>query len=176
MRPAAFETNLAALSCHSIASSPYRPQTCGKIERFWQTLKKWLRARETSHRPYRTLTARNRDLAVFAKHYNARRPHRALGGRTPAAAYAATVNGRPAERPLPSQVQTYRCHVSTGGTISVSGPPGAVALNCASTSAAATNICPSPSSKTASESPSSAAMNSSAHSTSTHEDLPATAP
>jgi len=53
-RPAAFETNLAALGCQSIASSPYHPQTCGKIERFWQTLKKWLRAREASNGAYRT--------------------------------------------------------------------------------------------------------------------------
>ena len=29
----------------TINSTPYHPQTCGKIERFWQTLKKWLRAR-----------------------------------------------------------------------------------------------------------------------------------
>jgi transposase InsO family protein len=125
-RPARFEANLAALGCQSIASTPYHPQTCGKIERFWQTLKKWLRARETSHGPYRTLSALNRDLAAFAEHYNTRRPHRAHGGRTPAAVYAATVKARPAERPLPSQVRTYRCHVSTGGTISVSAPPGAV--------------------------------------------------
>jgi transposase InsO family protein len=41
MRPAAIEANLAALGCQSTASTPYHPQTCGKIERFWQTLKKW---------------------------------------------------------------------------------------------------------------------------------------
>jgi transposase InsO family protein len=125
-RPARFEANLAALGCQSIASSPYHPQTCGKIERFWQTLKKWLRARETSHGPYRTLNALNRDLATFAEHYNTQRPHRALGGRTPATAFAATVKARPADRPLPSTVQTYRCRVSTGGSISVSGPPGVI--------------------------------------------------
>jgi transposase InsO family protein len=126
-RPARFEANLAALGCPSIASTPYHPQTCGKIERFWQTLKKWLRAREASNGPYRTLAALNRDLAVFATHYNTRRGHRALGGKTPASVYAATVKARPADRPLPSQVQTYRCRVSTGGSIAVSGPPGAVA-------------------------------------------------
>ena len=41
----AFETNLRALGVRTINSAPYHPQTCGKIERFWQTLKKWLRAR-----------------------------------------------------------------------------------------------------------------------------------
>ena len=126
-RPARFEANLAALGCQSIASTPYHPQTCGKIERFWQTLKKWLRARETSRGSYRTLSALNRDLAIFAEHYNTRRPHRALGGRTPATAFAATVKARPADRPLPSNVQTYRTRVSTGGSVSVCGPPGALA-------------------------------------------------
>jgi transposase InsO family protein len=121
-RPAAFEANLAALGCQSIAATPYHPQTCGKIERFWQTLKKWLRAREHAHGPYRTLSALNRDLALFAEHYNTRRPHRALGGRTPAAAFAASVKARPAARPLPATAQIYRSHVSTGGTVTVSRP------------------------------------------------------
>lgn len=125
-RPARFEANLAALGCQSIASSPYHPQTCGKIERLWQTLKKWLRAREARNGPYRTLTALNRDLAIFAEYYNTRRGHRALHGKTPATIYAATVKARPVDRPLPSQVQTYRCRVSTGGSIAVSAPPGAV--------------------------------------------------
>lgn len=126
VRPAAFETNLAALGCKSIASTPYHPQTCGKIERFWQTLKMWLRAREATHGPYRTLATLNEDLKVFAENYNTRRPHRALNGSTPAAAFDATVKARPVQRPLPSQVQTYRCYASTAGTIAVSGPPGAV--------------------------------------------------
>src|SRR3954452_5169909 len=121
MRPAAFETNLACLGCQSIASTPYHPQTCGKIERFWQTLKKWLRARETSHGPYSTLSALNSDLLVFAEHYNTRRPHRAHHGRTPATVFAATVKARPAERPLPATAQTYNTHVSTAGAVIV-GP------------------------------------------------------
>jgi transposase InsO family protein len=122
--PAAFQANLAALGCQSIASSPYHPQTCGKIERFWQTLKKWLRARETSRGPYRTLAALNRDLAIFAEHYNTRRPHRALNGKTPATVFAATVKARPADRPLPARTQIYRTHVGTGGTVTVSRPGG----------------------------------------------------
>jgi len=125
-KPAAFQANLAALGCQSIASTPYHPQTCGKIERFWQTLKKWLRARETSRGPYRTLAELNRDLAVFAEHYNTARPHGAHHGRTPAAVYAASVKARPAQRPLPATTQLYRTHVSTGGTVTVSSPSDAV--------------------------------------------------
>jgi transposase InsO family protein len=125
-RAAAFEANLAALGCHSIASTPYHPQTCGKIERFWQTLKKWLRAREAVNGEYRTLTALNQDLAAYAEHYNTRRAHRALNGRTPAGVYALTVKARPVQRPLPSQARCYRTHVGTGGAVTVSAPHGAV--------------------------------------------------
>jgi transposase InsO family protein len=128
MGPTAFQANLTALGCQSIASSPYHPQTCGKIERFWQTLKKWLRARENTRGAYRTLAALNRDLAVFAEHYNTRRPHRALGGRTPATVFAATVKARPAARPLPASTQLYRTHVGTGGTVTVSRPGAASQL------------------------------------------------
>jgi Integrase core domain len=128
-RPAAFEANLAALGCQSIASTPYHPQTCGKIERLWQTLKKWLRAREAVHGPYRTLNALNRDLAAFAEYYNTRRPHRALGGRTPAVVFAATVRARPVDRPLPAKTQLYRSHASTAGTVTVSRPSGSGQLH-----------------------------------------------
>lgn len=121
-KPAAFQANLAALGCQSIASTPYHPQTCGKIERFWQTLKKWLRARESNRGSYRTLDALNSDLQLFAQHYNTRRPHRAHHGRTPAAVYAATVKARPANRPLPTPTQIYRTRIGTGGTVTVSNP------------------------------------------------------
>jgi transposase InsO family protein len=96
----AFEANLRALGTRTINSSPRHPQTCGKIERFWQTLKKWLRAQ-----PVPTdLTELNALLAWFRDHYNHRRPHRALRGATPAEGFAATPSARPAGRPLPGPV------------------------------------------------------------------------
>ena len=52
-----FEVNLRALGTRTINSTPYHPQTCGKIERSWQTLKKWLRARPAP------ATVEARDLA-----------------------------------------------------------------------------------------------------------------
>ena len=45
----AFEINLRALGARTINSAPFHPQTCGKIERFWQTLKKWLRSQPRDH-------------------------------------------------------------------------------------------------------------------------------
>ena len=43
-RKVAFERDLRALGIRHILSSPGHPQTCGKLERFHQTLKRWLRA------------------------------------------------------------------------------------------------------------------------------------
>jgi transposase InsO family protein len=114
---AAFEANLRALGCHPICSRPYHPQTCGKIERFWQTLKKWLR----THGPFATLDELNDALTLFAEYYNQRRPHRALGGKTPAAVWHAATKARPAERPLPSPVTTHLGTVSNNGVAAI-GP------------------------------------------------------
>lgn len=111
----AFETNLRALGCQPICSSPYHPQTCGKIERFWQTLKKWLNATG----PYPSLDQLRTALTDFSYYYNHQRPHRALAGATPAEAFAATATARPAERPLPAPVLTYHGTVTTMGVIKV---------------------------------------------------------
>lgn len=97
---ATFETNLRALGTRMVNSSPYHPQTCGKIERFWQTLKKWLRA----HPAPATVDELNKLLAQFRDFYNHHRPHRALRGATPAEAFHATDKARPADRPLPEPV------------------------------------------------------------------------
>jgi transposase InsO family protein len=96
----AFEANLRALGTHTINSTPGHPQTCGKIERFWQTLKKWLRARPAPA----TLDELNELLEQFRGFYNHHRAHRALRGATPAEAFHATDNARPAARPLPAPV------------------------------------------------------------------------
>ena len=115
----AFDVNLTALGCQPIASSPYHPQTCGKIERFWQTLKKRLAADETRHGRPRDLAELNRRLTLFADYYNTRRPHRALHGRTPAQAFAATPAARPATRPLPEPLTVHTGTIRARGTMPV---------------------------------------------------------
>jgi transposase InsO family protein len=100
----AFEVNLRALGTHTVNSRPYHPQTCGKIERFWQTLKKWLRARPAPV----TVAALNALLDQFRDFYNHHRGHRALRGATPAEAFTATEPARPADRPLPTPVFVSR--------------------------------------------------------------------
>jgi transposase InsO family protein len=103
-----FEANLRALGVRTINSTPYHPQTCGKIERFWQTLKNWL----TAQRPPGTVNELNDLLEVFREHYNQRRPHRALGGATPFEVFTATDKARPADRPLPEPVFVSRHTIS----------------------------------------------------------------
>jgi hypothetical protein len=88
----AFEYVLALLGVRQKNGSPGHPQTQGKTERFHQTLQRWLRSRP----PARTLTELQRQLDEFRAHYNERRPHRALGRRTPGAAYRATPKAAPA--------------------------------------------------------------------------------
>lgn len=112
----AFEANLRALGTRTINSAPFHPQTCGKIERFWQTLKKWLRACPAPG----TVDELNDQLAVFRDHYNHHRPHRALRGATPAEVFSATEKARPADRPLPAPVFVSRHSVGhTSGNIHI---------------------------------------------------------
>jgi transposase InsO family protein len=81
--------------CHS---RPYHPQTCGKVERFHQTLKKWL-----SHQtPAVTMAQLQRQLDAFRAYYNTVRPHRALNRRTPQQAYLARPKATPTGIPLHS--------------------------------------------------------------------------
>jgi transposase InsO family protein len=66
-------------------SRPYHPQTCGKVERFHQTLKRWL----TNQPPAPSIAELQTQLDRFRGYYNTVRPHRALGRRTPTEAYHA---------------------------------------------------------------------------------------
>ena len=80
----AIEAETARLGIRSVHSSPYHPQTCGKVERFHQTLKKWL-----AKQPAATSVAElQNQLDRFAAYYNTVRPHRAIGRRTPAEAFS----------------------------------------------------------------------------------------
>lgn len=81
----AFEAELASLHIVQKNSRPYHPQTCGKVERFHDTVKKYLR----KQRPAHSLPQLQTQLDAFRDYYNTRRPHRSLNRTTPATAYAA---------------------------------------------------------------------------------------
>jgi transposase InsO family protein len=111
-----FEANLRALGVRTINSTPYHPQTCGKIERFWQTLKKWLAARPRAA----TIAELNDQLQTFRELYNHRRPHRARRGATPVEVFTATEKARPVDRPLQAPLLVTRRTVSpSSGQITV---------------------------------------------------------
>ena len=81
-----FEYLLAYLGVRQKNGAPGHPQTQGKIERFHQTLKRWLGRRPAA----RTRPELQRQLDAFRLVYNEERPHRAIGRVTPGEAYRAT--------------------------------------------------------------------------------------
>jgi transposase InsO family protein len=86
------QTELERYGITSKNSRPYHPQTCGKIERLHQTLKRYL-----AHQPpAKTLADLQTQLDTFVHYYNNIRPHRALHGHTPLQAYNARIKARPA--------------------------------------------------------------------------------
>jgi transposase InsO family protein len=109
-----FETELARLGVQQKNSSPSHPQTCGKVERYHQTLKKWLAKQPAAH----TLAELQAQLDRFRQYYNDQRPHRALGRKTPAAAYAA----RPKATPTgvtPSHERVRRDRIDDTGAVTI---------------------------------------------------------
>jgi len=113
----AIELELLALGIDYKHSRPYHPQTCGKVERFHQTLKKWL----AKQRRAATVTGLQTQLARFRTYYNTIRPHRALGRRTPAQAFAARTKATP-RRPgitVPTEHRVRRDRVDSGGKVTL---------------------------------------------------------
>ena len=88
---AAMETELLLLGIASMHSRPYHPQTCGKVERFHQTMKKFLAKQD----PPETTKQLQRQLDRFVRVYNTDRPHRALNRRTPLEAFEARERATP---------------------------------------------------------------------------------
>jgi transposase InsO family protein len=112
----ALELELAALGIAFRHSRPYHPQTCGKVERYHQTLKRWLGHQPRAH----TLRALQAQLDSFTDYYNTRRPHRALRRRTPAEGFAARPKARPTGQPIGDghyRVRHDRIHA--GGVITL---------------------------------------------------------
>jgi transposase InsO family protein len=80
-----FEAELTRRHIVQKNSRPGHPTTCGKAERFQQTMKKWLRAQPVQPS---TITELQALLEAFVDEYNHRRPHRSLPHRaTPATLY-----------------------------------------------------------------------------------------
>jgi len=112
------EVELRRLGIVQKNSRPNHPTTCGKVERFQQTLKKWLAAQEqqpTSVAELQTL------LDTFAEEYNRRRPHRSLPHRaTPATAYNARPKATPgADRSSDTHDRIRHDKIDKSGTVTL---------------------------------------------------------
>jgi transposase InsO family protein len=92
----AFEAELASLGVVQKNSRPNHPTTCGKVERFQQTMKKWLTRQPDQPA---TLEQLQTLLEQFQHEYNHERPHRSLNRRTPATAYTTRPKAAPTSRP-----------------------------------------------------------------------------
>jgi transposase InsO family protein len=113
----AFETELQRLGIQQKNGSPAHPQTQGKVERFQQTMKKWLRAQPAPA----TLTDLQTQLDDFAIHYNEQRPHRSLPHHaTPSTRYRALPKAHPAaDHDNISHDRVRRDRVDKNGTITL---------------------------------------------------------
>jgi transposase InsO family protein len=121
-RPGSISTFTQTLLDHGVRpinSSPYHPQTCGKVERHHQTLKKWLNRHPTPH----TITSLQTLLDDYRRYYNTQRHHSALPQRsTPEQAWHnASSHGGPASLPIQTDATLHRCQVTTTGAIHVAG-------------------------------------------------------
>lgn len=91
-------------------SRPYHPQTCGKVERFHQTLKKHLATRP----PAATIAELQTQLDHFRDYYNHQRPHRSIDRRTPAGYWQTTPKSGPANQPITAPTTVSINTVSNG--------------------------------------------------------------
>ena len=108
----------ALLADHGIEqknSAPNHPTTCGKVERFQQTLKKWLKART----PATSIPQLQAHINSFTGHYNHNRPHRALDRTTPAAAYRRLPKATPEHNGAGTHFRVRKDRVDKSGTVTL---------------------------------------------------------
>jgi hypothetical protein len=76
----AFSKELEKRGIHQVVAAPRRPQTLGKIERFWGTL--WRECIESA--VFIDMGDAQRRIGLFIDHYNFQRPHQGIDGLVPA--------------------------------------------------------------------------------------------
>jgi transposase InsO family protein len=111
---AALEIELERLGVICKHSSPYHPQTCGKVERFHQTMKKYLAKKP----PARSLPELQRQIDTFVTYYNECRPHRGIKRRIPKEVFDAQVKAHPSA-PGQSHLRIRRDKVDNFGKLTL---------------------------------------------------------
>lgn len=108
-----FEARLRELGINPVVSSPFHPQTCGKKERDWQPLKRWLAAQPAAA----DLPDLQQLLDAYDVLFNTERPHQALAGQTPAERFVATAKATPAPGPVPPPCRVTQPMVRDHGRV-----------------------------------------------------------
>ncbi len=111
----AFEYLLQRLGIKQKNGHPGHPQTQGKIERFHRTLKQWLKWQPLVE----NIDQLQLQLNQFRQIYNQERPHRAIGLKTPAFAYSATVKAVPPSTTLGGHYRVRFDRVDKFGKVSL---------------------------------------------------------
>ena len=96
-------------------SRPNKPTTCGKVERFQQTLKKWLRKQPAPT----TIAELQTQLDAFVNIYNHQRPHKSLRNTTPGVAYQRLPKTGPAGSTAGTHHRVRHDRVDTAGKITI---------------------------------------------------------
>jgi transposase InsO family protein len=109
------QSELDRLGIQDKHSRPFHPQTCGKVERLHQTLKKFL----AMQAPAQSLAHLQLQLDAFRTYYNNVRPHRALNKKTPLFAFNARLKARPSAPPIPGHFRVREDRVDKTGTVTL---------------------------------------------------------
>jgi hypothetical protein len=109
---------VTALGARLIHSSPYHPQTCGKVERHHQTLKRWLAWQGP---PPATLADLQVLLDTYRQYYNTRRHHTAVGDTPQHAWDTAQTHGGPGHLPRQDDATIHKLTVAPNGSIGLGG-------------------------------------------------------
>ncbi len=111
----ALESELDRLGVEVVHSTPYHPQTCGKVERFHQTLKLFL----AKQAPAVSIAHLQFQLDAFRSVYNRQRPHRALDGRTPIQAFNTRLKAAPSVAEQHVDYRIRRDRLDANGRVSL---------------------------------------------------------
>jgi len=110
-----FQTELDVRGIVQKNSRPYHPQTCGKIERFHQTMKKYL----VQQRRPRTVRGLQAQVERFVAYYNESRPHRARERMTPQEAFFARERAHPGSPLFATHFRVRTDRVDNDGNVTL---------------------------------------------------------
>jgi putative transposase len=114
-----FSRAVTATGSRLVHSSPCHPQTCGKVERHHQTLKKWLASRPRQPADPAQLQEL---LDTYRDWYNSHRHHTAIGAAPQTAWDAAETHGGPGQLPRQDDATVHKLKAEPNGNVQLGGP------------------------------------------------------